>query len=280
MILDAHHHVWRYRPEDYGWIGPGMESLARDFEVKDLAAIAGPLGVSGSVVVQARQSIEETEWLIELAGQSDFVRGVVGWAPLANPSVGELLDKWSDDSKLCGVRHVVQDEPDEGFLARDDFNRGVAEVVRRGLTYDVLIFAQQLPAAIQFVDSHPEGRLVLDHLGKPPVKAGQIEPWRYQLEELAERPNVACKLSGLVTEADWKAWTPDSIRPYLDAALEAFGPDRLMFGSDWPVCLLATSYERWVEVIQDWAGRLSPNEQASFFHSAATRSYQLPGASA
>lgn len=275
MILDAHHHLWRYSREEYGWISDEMSVLARDFAVADLRATAGKCGVTGSIAVQARQTIAETEQLLDIAEADDFVRGVVGWAPLVDPTVSETLDRWSNRGKLKGLRHVVQDELDDAFLLRDDFNCGVAEALRRGLTYDILIFARHLPAAAQFVDRHPNGRFVLDHIAKPRIAAGEIEPWRMQLAELARRPNVACKISGVVTEADWSKWSADSIRPYLDAALEAFGPTRLMYGSDWPVCLLASSYERWVEVVTDWASQLSPAEQSSFFHGAAETAYQL-----
>jgi L-fuconolactonase len=275
MILDAHHHLWRYSREEYGWISDEMDVLARDFTAADLRATATKCGVAGSIAVQARQTIAETEQLLDIAEADNFVRGVVGWAPLVDPAVSEVLDRWTARSKLKGLRHVVQDEPDDAFLLRDDFNRGVAEALRRGLTYDILIFAKHLPAAADFVDRHPNGRFVLDHIAKPRIAAGEIEPWRTQMIELARRPNVSCKISGVVTEADWQTWSTESIRPYLDAALEAFGPTRLMYGSDWPVCLLASSYERWVEVVRQWASRLSPTEQASFFHGAAEMAYQL-----
>jgi L-fuconolactonase len=275
MILDAHHHLWRYSREEYGWISDEMSVLGRDFAVADLRATAAKCGVTGSIAVQARQTIAETEQLLDIAEADNFVRGVVGWAPLANADVSETLDRWSTRSKLKGLRHVVQDEPDDSFLLRDDFNRGVTETLRRGLTYDILIFARHLPAAAEFVDRHPNGRFVLDHIAKPRITAGELEPWRSQMIELARRPNVACKISGVVTEADWQTWSTESIRPYLDAALEAFGPKRLMYGSDWPVCLLASSYKRWVEVVSDWASQLSPAEQSSFFHGAAERAYQL-----
>jgi len=275
MILDAHHHLWQYSREEYGWISAEMHVLARDFGPGDLRATVAKCGVTGSIAVQARQTIAETEGLLDVAEADDFVRGVVGWAPLVEPGIGEVLDRWSNRGKLRGLRHVVQDEPDDAFLLRDDFNRGVAESLRRGLTYDILIFARHLPTAAEFVDRHPSGRFVLDHIAKPRIAAGEIEPWRSQLAELARRPNVACKISGVVTEADWSTWTADSIRPYLHAALEAFGPSRLMYGSDWPVCLLAAEYERWIEVVTDWASQLSPSEQASFFHGAAETAYQL-----
>lgn len=261
MIIDSHHHLWRYDPSEYAWIGDGMGAIARDFTAADLRSVAGPLGVAGSIAVQARQTVEETDALLAVAEQDEFVLGVVGWAPLASDRLPETLDRWSDQAALKGLRHVVQDEPDDNFFDGTDFNRGVAEALARGFRYDLLIFARQLPATIRFVDRHPGGRFVLDHIGKPVIKAGEIDSWRTRVTELAERPHVACKVSGVVTEADWAAWTPESIRPYLDAALEAFGPERLMFGSDWPVSLLATEYERWVRVVTDWVAELTTDEQ-------------------
>lgn len=275
MILDAHHHLWNYSSEEYGWIGEGMERLARNFSADDLAAESRPAGVTGSVVVQARQTVEETDWLLSIANESDFVKAVVGWAPLVADDLPDVLDLWSNEPKLRSLRHVVQDEPQHDFLLGEEFNRGVATALDRGLTYDLLIFARQLPVAIEFVDLHPEGPIVLDHIAKPEIANGRIDHWQEQLAELAQRPNVMCKLSGLVTEADWKTWTPELLRPYMDAALDAFGTDRLMFGSDWPVCLLASEYERWVEVVKDWAAPLSADEQQAFFFRNAAKAYRL-----
>ncbi len=276
MILDAHHHLWRYDPLEYSWISGEMNVLARDYAVSDLRATALPEDVVGSIAVQARQSIEETNRLLEIADGDDFVRGVVGWAPLSDPQVGGTLDTWSNRRRLVGLRHVVQDEPDEQFLRREDFNQGIAEAIRRGYAYDLLVFAHQLPEAIRFVDRHASGRFVLDHIGKPAIKRGGYDSWRHDLQELARRPNVYCKISGVATEAEWDAWTIDSIRPYLDAALNAFGPDRLMYGSDWPVCLLATGYGRWIDAVRQWAADWSDDERDAFFFRTATRFYRLP----
>ena len=275
MIIDSHHHFWRYSTDEYGWISAEMSEIARDFGVDDLRATAEPEGVAGSVVVQARQSVAETDWLLRDAENVEFVRGVVGWAPLGHPSANDALDRWSDQGKLIGFRHVVQDEPDDDFLDGLDFNRGVAEALRRGYAYDLLVFARQLPAAIRFADRHCDGRLVLDHIAKPAIAAGEMEPWRTQLTDLARRPNVCCKVSGVVTEADWCTWDEDAVRPYLDVVLEAFGPHRLMFGSDWPVCLLATGYSRWLGVVREWASRLSDAEQDAIFWGTVTDAYQL-----
>lgn len=276
MILDAHHHLWSYSTEEYGWIGEGMERIARDFTAEDLRAVAEPYGVVGSIAVQARQTLGETTDLLRIANGSDFVRGVVGWLPLREERLSGLLDELAAEPKLKGLRHVVQDEPDDDFLLLDDFNRGVAESLSRGLTYDILIFERQLPAAVAFADRHPDGRLVVDHLAKPGIAAGaEIGPWKEKLTELAKRPNVSCKLSGVVTEADWKTWTAESLRPYFDAALEAFGPGRLMYGSDWPVCLLASEYDRWFKVVNEWAASLSPSEQQAFYYQNTIDAYQL-----
>ena len=273
MILDSHHHLWRYTPAEYRWIGDGMKSIARDFDVHDLRSVADPLGVVGSIAVQARQTIDETNDLIAASHQTGFVRGVVGWAPLAADDVSAVLDRWAGEAALRGLRHVVQDEPDDSFLDGEAFNRGVSEAVRRGLRYDILVFARQLPAAIRFVDRHPEGQFVLDHLAKPDVLRGEVGSWTRTLRELAERPNVMCKVSGIVTEADWSSWTLDTIRPFLDVVLEAFGPSRLMFGSDWPVCLLATEYERWLRTVIEWAEPLSHDEKSSICLSTACDFY-------
>ncbi|QDU89811.1 Amidohydrolase [Pirellulimonas nuda] len=275
MILDSHHHLWQYSPREYGWIGKGMESIARDFALSDLEAAAAAAGVEASVAVQARQTVEETDWLISLAEQPGMIRGVVGWAPLADPSLARRLERWADHAVLKGLRHVVQDEPDDGFLDREDFNRGVRQALAAGYSYDILIFARHLPAAIRLVDRHPEGRFVLDHLGKPAIAEGEIEVWRTGLNHLAERPNVCCKVSGMVTEADWEQWSPEQLRPYLDAALEAFGPGRLMFGSDWPVSLLASPYHRWVEVVSEWAAALSQPERDGLFYRNAADFYRI-----
>lgn len=275
MIIDAHHHLWRYNPEEYGWIDPSMGVIARDFAIEDLARVAAPLGVEGSVVVQARQSLEETYSLLEIASHDPFVLGVVGWAPLAADDAALTLDRLLPHPKLKGLRHVVQDEPDDDFILGKAFGRGVRAALDRGLAYDLLVFARQLPQTIEFVDRHPDGRFVLDHIAKPEIAADNREPWAADIRRLAERPNVACKLSGVATEADWRAWTLDSIRYYLDTALDTFGAERLMFGSDWPVCLLATDYPRWLRTVEQWSAALSTAERDSLFHGAATRAYNL-----
>jgi L-fuconolactonase len=273
--IDAHHHLWRYRKEDYGWIGPGMEALARDFLPNDLETGMRGCGIDGSVAVQASQSVEETDWLLELATEAKFIRGVVGWAPIASAEFPRMLERWRGNSLLKGLRHIIQDEVDDDFINRADFNAGIATLAGSNLIYDILIYERHLPAAIQFVDRHPKQIFVLDHIAKPRIKDRLIEPWRKNLFELAQRQNVYCKLSGMVTEADWTSWSKADLQPYVDAVLEAFGPCRLMAGSDWPVCLLACSYRKWFEVLGDCLEELSSAEQDLVLGGVATKIYSL-----
>lgn len=273
-IIDSHHHFWRYTLEDYGWMDDSMAAIRRDFLPADLEAEIKQAGVEGVVSVQARQSLEETRVLCEFAQQHDFIKGVVGWVPLLTDELPAALEEFSDEPFLKAVRHVVQDEPDD-FLLRDDFNRGVAQLANTGLVYDVLIFERQLPAAIEFVDRHPEQSFVLDHIAKPKIGDNELEPWRTNFLKLAERENIVCKLSGMATEADYQNWTPEQLQPYLETALEAFGPQRLMFGTDWPVCTLACEYQRWVQIVQDFAAPLSEAERHALFFATANQSYDL-----
>jgi L-fuconolactonase len=275
MRIDAHHHFWKYDPREYEWIDASMSVIRRDFLPADLKVEIDGAGIDGVVSVQARQTLEETRWQLDLADQHDFIKGVVGWVPLAAPDVRQQLDAQRGRTKLKGVRHVVQDEPDERFLLRDDFNRGIRALADYGLVYDILIFERHLPPAIEFVDRHPNQMFVLDHLAKPRAREHVVEPWRENIRRLAERPNVYCKLSGLVTEADWQGWTEGQLSVYLGTVLEAFGPRRLMFGTDWPVCLLASSYPRWVEVVTRFCATLSADEQRRVFGETAVEAYRL-----
>ncbi|HZT24042.1 MAG TPA: amidohydrolase family protein [Verrucomicrobiae bacterium] len=276
MKIDAHQHFWKYNAVEYPWLNGALSTLRRDFLPADLQTEMAAAGMDGVVSVQARQSLAETEWLLDLAARHDFIKGVVGWVELVSPRVKVDLEKWTANPKLKAVRHVVQDEPDERFLWREDFNRGIAALQSFSLAYDILIFERHLPAAIQLVDRHPHQRFVLDHLAKPKIKSGELSPWRENLRELARRPNVWCKLSGLVTEADFKNWTETQLRPYFEIALEAFGPRRLMFGSDWPVCRVACDYRRWHDVVRAWTAGLSRDEQAWIWGRTAAEFYRLP----
>src|SRR4051794_6522651 len=246
MMIDAHHHLWKYSAAEYGWISPQMRVIQRDFLPQHLEELMHHFGIEGTVAVQARQTLEETAWLLELAGQHRLIRGVVGWVPLTEGAgVKKHLERFAGNARLRGVRHVIQDEPDPRYILRQDFNEGVRALREFGLRYDILIFERHLPAAIEFVDRHPDQIFILDHVAKPRIKDKLLAPWDRNMRELAKRQNVYCKLSGMVTEADPRRWTPEGLRPYIDVALAAFGPSRLMYGSDWPVMLLAGDYVRW-----------------------------------
>lgn len=273
--IDSHHHLWRYTREDYGWISPQMGVLKRDFMPQDLYPEMHRARLTGSVVVQARQSIAETRWLLELATSTPWIRGVVGWAPIASADFGTVLDDLLGSAKLRGLRHVIQDEPNDDFILSDDFNSGIASMLGTGLVYDLLIHERHLPCAAEFARRHPQQAFVLDHVAKPRIRENGLEPWKKNLLELASYPNVFCKLSGLATEADWTSWTFEDLKPYLDAALEAFGPERLMAGSDWPVCLVATSYARWWDSLEQWARCLNSAQQDALFGGTATEVYRL-----
>jgi L-fuconolactonase len=275
MKIDAHHHLWQYDATEYGWIDDLMPVLQRDYLPADLEAETLQFGIDGVVTVQARQSLEETRWMLQQAGQHDLICGVVGWVPLADANIREHLDAFADEPALKSIRHVVQDEPDDDFILGDEFNTGVAALADYRLAYDILIFERQLPQAIAFVDRHPAQVFIVDHLAKPRVRDYQLEPWRTNLRALAEREHVYCKLSGLVTEADHTAWTEPQLLPYLETALEVFGPQRLMFGSDWPVCLLASSYRAWYELVERFAARLTAKEQVRVLGGTAVEAYRL-----
>jgi L-fuconolactonase len=273
--IDSHHHLWHYSSEDYGWIGPGMQVLQRDFLPDDLTREMGSAGVQGAIAVQARQTVAETRWLLDLAAKSITIRGVVGWLPIVQGDLPSQLSELANPAKLKGLRHVIQDEPDDNFILRDDFNLGIASLLGTGLVYDILIHERHLPQAAILASQHPRQTFVLDHLAKPKIAAAEIEPWRTNLFALAAHPNVYCKLSGLVTEADWETWSVDSLRPYLDAALAAFGPERLVAGSDWPVCLLASGYTRWWETLREWMNGFDVRHQETILGETAKSVYRL-----
>jgi L-fuconolactonase len=275
-VIDAHQHFWRYDPAEYGWIDETMARIRRDFLPADARQAMDGAGVAGSVAVQARQTLEETRWLLDLARQHAFIRGVVGWIDLEG-DVDAQLSRFAGDPALVGVRHIVQAEPG-GFLERPAFLAGIARLDRRGLAYDILVYARQLPAAVAFARRFPRQRFVLDHLGKPDVRGGGFQEWRRHLTALAALPNVWCKLSGLVTEADWASWTPGTLRPFLDTALEAFGPARVMMGSDWPVCLVAATYGDVVRLVGDAVSEYAPHEREQILGGNAAHFWGLPAA--
>ena len=240
-----------------------------------MAALTAPLGIGGTVAVQARQSLEETQWLLELAEEHPLVKGVVGWVDLRSPRVGEQLERFCAWPTFRGVRHVVQDEPDDEFMLRPEFLAGLEILAVRGLAYDILVLARQLPVACQVVERFPDQAFVLDHIAKPFIKEGAREPWATDLQRLARYPNVACKVSGMVTEADWQFWRPADMWPYLDIVFEAFGPERIMFGSDWPVCTVAGTYEQVAGIVSDYVDSLSEDEQVAIWGGTAAEFYGL-----
>lgn len=275
MNIDSHHHFWKYSAAEYAWIDNSMDALRRDFLPVDLEMEIEHAHIDGAVSVQARQTVGETEWLLDLAAKSGFIKGVVGWVPLADPNVRKTIEKFADHPKFKAVRHVVQGEPDDRFILGADFNRGISVLKDFGLVYDILIVERQLQPSIEFVDRHPKQVFVLDHIAKPRIKDNVLEPWRTNIKELARRGNVYCKVSGMVTEADHKSWKEEQLRPYFDTVFEAFGPKRLMFGTDWPVCLVAADYIRWVELAHRFAARLSADEREWFFGKTAIQAYKL-----
>ena len=275
MIIDTHHHFWKYNTEEFGWIPEDWKNIQRDFLPSDLEEEIHSAGVDAVISVQARQTLEETRWLLELADKNSFIQGVVGWVPLASPSLKEELDLLAGNRKLRGVRHVVQGESDPEFLLRPAFEAGIRALREYGLAYDILIFEHQLEQAIRFVDRHPEQLFIVDHIAKPKIAQGLLVPWSKLLRELGQRENVACKLSGMVTEADPKNWTPESLAPYFDVALEAFGPERLLYGTDWPVCLAGVSYKNWLATVRSALKDLSESEQSAILAGNAKKFYSL-----
>lgn len=275
MRIDSHQHFWKYNDVEYGWMDDSMSVLRRDHLPAELKKELDGSGIAGSVAVQARQVADETSWLLRLAGENEFIKGVVGWVDLRADGVEEELAGFSRDKKLKGVRHVLHDEEDERFMLRDDFLNGIGKLEQFNLTYDILIFERHLKCACEFVGKFEAQPFVVDHIAKPLIKDGVVEPWRSDLRKLAEFGNVYCKLSGMVTEAAWDSWTADDLVPYMDAVLEAFGADRVMFGSDWPVCTVAASYEHVAGIVAEFVSGLSAGEQAMIMGQNAMKFYGL-----
>jgi L-fucono-1,5-lactonase len=274
MRIDSHQHFWIYNQRDYDWIDETMASIRRDFLPADLKPQLEHSGFAGSVLVQVRQTLNETRWLLELAENNPFILGVVGWVDLRSPRVRADLQSFAGKSKLVGIRHIVQAEPDN-FLLDGDFLRGISVLEEFGLAYDILIYTKHLSVAAEFVKRFPRQRFVLDHLGKPPIKSGAVDLWARGIRELASFPNVYAKVSGLVTEAHWQAWKPEDARPYLDVAFESFGAKRLMIGSDWPVCTVAASYARVVNLVKDYMSNYVAQEQEAVLGGNAANFWRL-----
>ncbi|MEX2591977.1 MAG: amidohydrolase family protein [Anditalea sp.] len=276
MIIDAHQHFWKYSPQKHHWINEEMTAIKRDFLPEDLQKIYREHGVYGCVAVQAEQSEEETDFLLQLAGQHDFIKGVVGWVDLRAENLPKRLDHYAQFEKLKGFRHIVQDEPDPDFLQDTAFQRGLGQLEKHGFTYDLLVYPSQLKAAIHTVRNFPKLQFVIDHIAKPDIKNGQIIDWGKSMETIADEKNVYCKISGMVTEASWKDWQKKDFFPYLDVIFKSFGIDRVMFGSDWPVCLLAGDYQAVLDIIVQYTRDFSDQDKLKIFYKNAVDFYRLP----
>jgi len=275
MRIDAHQHFWIYNREEYSWISDSMKVLRNDFLPADLLPLLKQSGFDGSIAVQARQSLEETRWLLKLAGEYDFIKGVVGWIDLCSGDAENQIAEFASDPKFVGVRHVLQDEPDDLFMLKDSFLKGISLLKRFNLIYELLILPGHLPYAIQLVNKFPDQKFVLDHIAKPLIRDKVLSPWKEGIQELAMPPNVFCKLSGMVTEASWKGWSKSDFDPYLDVVIDSFGPSRLMTGSDWPVCTIASGYKNTLQIVIDYIGSKSPGDMELILGRNAERLYNL-----
>jgi L-fuconolactonase len=275
MRLDAHQHFWRFSPSEYSWITDKMGILKHDFLPQDLEPLLASIGFDGCIAVQARQNLEETRWLLELAEKHTFIKGVVGWVDLRSDRLSAQLERFASHPKLVGVRHIVHDEADDNFMLGADFRCGIAQLLDFNLTYDLLLFPKHLPVAVQLVKEFPQQLFVLDHIAKPNIAEGLIDPWRENLKILADSPNVFCKLSGMVTEAKRNQWQPTDFYRYLDIVFEAFGSGRLMIGSDWPVCTLSGQYDAVMKIVMDYVRKLPPTAQAEILGDNCARFYQI-----
>jgi L-fuconolactonase len=274
VIIDSHQHFWQVGKFDYPWMSPSLGVLYKDYLPEQLEPIITANGVSRTVLVQASNSIEESRWLLELADANSFIAGVVGWVDLKSPEVDQQLAELTQHAKFKGVRHLVESEPDDDWLIQPEVLRGLNRLAAFGMSYDLLVHTRHLKHVEKIADSCPELSLVIDHMAKPPIKSREIADWLNELKPLARIPNLSCKLSGLVTEANWESWKIDDLRPYVDFAVELFGPERIMFGSDHPVCLLAASYERVLDCFQQILKGLTADERHHIFAANGMRFYR------
>ncbi|MFS4466680.1 amidohydrolase family protein [Maribacter sp. 2210JD10-5] len=275
MIIDSHQHFWQYEPVKHSWIDDDMSVIRRNFLPLDLKKVYDGNGIDGCVAVQADQTLQETDFLLRLSKENDFIKGIVGWVDLRSDDIDSVLEKYHSEKKLKGWRHVVQGEPDHNFLMRPDFLKGVSYLEKYDYTYDILIFPHQLGATLEFVKQFPHQKFVIDHMAKPYIKDGFFDGWATLLKEIAKQKNVCCKLSGMITEADYNNWTPEQIHPYMDLVLDSFGTDRIMFGSDWPVCLVAGNYAEVKTLVTDFISKLSKDEQNKIMGQNAIDFYSL-----
>ena len=275
MVIDSHQHFWKYEPVKHSWIDDDMSVIRRDFSPSDLAKVYQENGIDGCVAVQADQTLEETDFLIDLASINNFIKGIVGWVDLRAENIENVLEKYSTDKIVKGFRHVVQGEADHNFLLRPNFSRGISLLEKHNFTYDILVFPHQLGSVLEFVKKFPHQKFVIDHIAKPYIKDGYFEGWATMMTAIGKHKNVSCKMSGMVTEADFNIWTPEQIHPYMDTVLEAFGSKRILFGSDWPVCLVAGNYSKIKKLTTDFISQLSKIEQNSIMGNNAIEFYNL-----
>jgi L-fuconolactonase len=273
-IIDTHQHFWNYDAQKQDWINEDMQAIQKDFLPADLAIELKENKVEACISVQAAQSLQETDFLLAQAKANNFIQGVVGWVDLCDLKMEQALEKYATEKLLKGFRHILQAEP-KGFMLAPSFKKGINALAKYNYTYDLLIYASQLKEAKEFISNHSTQPIVIDHLAKPNIKEGEWESWKKDINEIAQYPNVYCKISGMTTEANLNSWTIGTLKPYIDIAVEAFGTDRIMFGSDWPVCLLASSYSKWLETLQNYFNTFSIDEQASFFANNAIKFYKL-----
>lgn len=275
MIIDSHQHFWKYEAVKHDWIDDAMSVIRKDFMPSDLQKVYAENKIDGCVAIQADQTLEETDFLLDLADKNDFIKGIVGWVDLRAENIEEILEKYSKNIKLKGFRHVVQGEPDHNFLLRPDFLRGIAALEKYDFTYDILVFPHQLGAVLELVKRFPKQKFVIDHIAKPYIKDGFYDGWASLMFEIGKCKNVYCKLSGMVTEADYATWTPEQITPYMKLVFVAFGWKKVMYGSDWPVCLVAGNYKKVKELVTDFIANFSSTEQASIMGENAIKFYNI-----
>jgi L-fuconolactonase len=273
MRIDSHQHFWQYNPTDYIWMSEIHGVLKKDFLPEHLLPMLRLEQVDGTIAVQARQMVEETDFLLQLTQQHDWIKGVVGWIPLCNSNVEQYLEQYAQEQKIVGFRHVLHDEPDPYFMLRNSFHNGINALSRYSKCYDLLIFEHHLPQTIQFVDKHPNVKMIVDHIAKPRIGREMDDSWEKSINELAKRNHVFCKLSGMVTEVRENTWDAELLKPYFNIVLEAFGPQRLLFGSDWPVCLLQSNYSKWMNTVQAFIAPLSECEQEDIMGNNASKIY-------
>jgi L-fuconolactonase len=274
-IIDAHHHLWDLTRFDYPWISPQWPQLRRNYLPEDLKREIDLAGVDRTILVQTGHSMDETRWFLDMAEASQFIAGVIGWVDLTDPDLDRILDEFAGRSRLVGIRHVVQDEPDDNWIIREDVLRGLSIVESRGLSFDLLFFPRHLRHVPALAQRLPNLPMVIDHLAKPPIRTGSLAGWDRDLRAASQYPNICCKLSGMITEADWSSWKPADLRRYVAHAVDCFGFDRLMFGTDWPVCLLAGSYQQVLEALREALGDISPGEREAVLGRTAARFYRL-----